>query len=107
MITGTEGADCSLTFDTEVFSLETLKKAAYKFADRFSVVIAPVEGRSVRVDLIFSGAKAKVDPAVALADFRTEVLDQDLREIVKREAGPLRNLILAHAFSRTSLVDQG
>jgi hypothetical protein len=32
-------------------------------------------------------------------------LDQSLREIVARESEPVRNLILAHALSRTPFVD--
>ena len=42
----------------------------------------------------------------ALDDFQTEVLDQNLREKIKLETAPTRNLILAHAFSRTGLVGQ-
>lgn len=36
-------------------------------------------------------------------DLRTEVLDQDLRATVARETEPVRNAVLAMAFSRTGL----
>lgn len=37
-------------------------------------------------------------------DFKKEVLDQELRMVIKAESEPYRNLILSHVFSRTSLV---
>jgi His-Xaa-Ser system protein HxsD len=36
--------------------------------------------------------------------FKKEVLDQDLRLKLKAETEPIRNLILAHAFSKTGLI---
>jgi His-Xaa-Ser system protein HxsD len=41
-----------------------------------------------------------------IPDFSNELLDQDLREIVKRETGALRNLIMAHAFSQMTLSEK-
>lgn len=36
--------------------------------------------------------------------FQQALLDQDLREIVSEETEGVRNLILAHAFSKTTLI---
>ena len=36
--------------------------------------------------------------------FKKEILDQDLRESIKRETEPVRNLVLAQAFSKTNLI---
>ena len=36
-------------------------------------------------------------------DFRTEVLDQDLRAQIAKETEPLRNLVLSLAFTKTGL----
>jgi His-Xaa-Ser system protein HxsD len=41
-----------------------------------------------------------------LRDFFQELLDQDLRETIARETQQARSVILAHAFSRTSLLDE-
>jgi His-Xaa-Ser system protein HxsD len=38
-------------------------------------------------------------------EFCNELLDQTLREIVARESEPVRNLVLAHALSRTPFAD--
>jgi His-Xaa-Ser system protein HxsD len=37
-------------------------------------------------------------------NLKKEVLDQDLRLKLKTETEPIRNLILAHAFSKTGLI---
>jgi His-Xaa-Ser system protein HxsD len=38
-----------------------------------------------------------------VANFKRELLDQQLRLQIKKETEPARNLILAYAFSRTGL----
>jgi His-Xaa-Ser system protein HxsD len=92
----------TLLLDTGVYSLEAIKKTAYKFADRASVLLKQEDASNVSATFSF---KEGADRSQILADFQNELLDQDLREIVKRETTPLRNLILAHALSRTSLVE--
>lgn len=90
-----------LLLDAGVYSLEAIKKTAYKFADRASILLKQEDSSTVSATFSF---KEGADKTQILADFQNELLDQDLREIVKKETAPLRNLILAHALSRTSLV---
>jgi His-Xaa-Ser system protein HxsD len=96
----------SLLLSTSIYSLEAIKKAAYKFADKASVIINPAPESSVSIVFNFAGKQAEIDPDQVISDFCNELLDQDLRERIKKETEPLRNLILAHAFSRTSLADK-
>ena len=96
----------SLLLDTSIYSLEAIKKTAYKFADRTSIIINPHSDSSVAVVFNFVGQNAKNNPEQIISDFCNELLDQDLREIVKKETGALRNVIIAHAFSRTSLAEE-
>ena len=90
-------------FDPNVYRLSAIKKAAYKFGDRFHIQLSVVGNGWVRVEL-----KSK-SPAGDLAFFAgelcNEVLDQELREVVAQETLPIRNLLMAQAFSATSLVD--
>lgn len=95
-----------LTIDTRIYAIEAVKKAAYKFADRASIFIRPKSEAEVEVVFSFTGQVHPDHPEQVIADYCNELLDQDLREIIKKEAGPLRNLILAHAFSKTSLVEK-
>jgi His-Xaa-Ser system protein HxsD len=100
-----EGDDYVLDLDTSIYSLEAIKKVAYRFANRTSVIINSKSNTTVSVAFNFIGKYSKADPEQTIADFCNEIIDQDLREIIKRETTPIRNLILAHAFSKTSLVD--
>ena len=100
------GDDYCLVLNTKIYGLDAIKKAAYRFADKTSIIIQPAGENSVSLTFNFVGKHAASNPEQALADFVNELLDQDLREIVKKETLPVRNLILAHAFSRTSLVEQ-
>lgn len=92
-----------LTFDATVYSADAIKKAAYRSINRFAVNIA-IEGNEIRCSLTFK--ESATDPQIKtyLDEFKKEVLDQDLRESIKKETEGVRNLILAHTFSKTGLV---
>ena len=97
----------SLSLNTSIYSIEAIKKAAYKFADRVSIIINSGPDSAISLVFNFVGKNSNSDPEQVISEFCNELLDQDLREIVKRETGPLRNLIIAHAFSRSSLTEKG
>jgi His-Xaa-Ser system protein HxsD len=90
-----------LVLDSAVYSLDAVKKAAYRFLDRFATDIRLQTGAIV-CDLVFSRNASEAQKEAIVADFRTEVLDQDLRERIARETAAVRNAILAVAFSPTS-----
>jgi len=98
-----EAKTISLNFDSQVFSLIAIKKAAYRYIDSFSADIS-IENNEVRCLLNFTSPKSDESCARLADDFKKEVLDQDLREKLKAETEPVRNLILAHAFSKTGIV---
>jgi His-Xaa-Ser system protein HxsD len=100
-----DGDKFVLSIDTRLYSLEAVKKTAYKFAAVTSIILQPKTDQVVSVLFNFAGAHCQNDPERVISDFCNELLDQDLREIIKRETTPVRNLILAHAFSRSSLVE--
>lgn len=90
-----------LKFDKAAYSIEAAQAAAYRFIDRLTVVVSstpealvcevePIQGRSVDFD-------------AAVADFKRELLDQQLRQRIGRETESVRNLVLSLAFSRTGL----
>ena len=76
-----------------------------KYINKFSTDFA-LQGQSIVCSLIFTQNTPQDSIQFYIDDFRKEVLDQDLREKIKKESEPLRNLILAHAFSKTTLVEQ-
>ena len=91
-----------VSFDLAAFDVEAIKKAAYRFLDRFSIEIS-IEGGRALCSLSFIQPLTPVSAKRIVDDFRTEVLDQDLRTSNAKETAPMRNAILALAFSRTKL----
>lgn len=95
------GASVDVTFAAQTASIDAIQRAAYRFSDRFSCELTPGE------DEHLCRLTAVGDQTLAehVADFRTEVLDQVLRERIRAETEPIRTMILAHAFSKTGVVD--
>lgn len=94
----------SLIFDKSVYGVAALKKASYRFMDRLRTRIHD-EGGSYRVEIEFDKEHSEESKSHMLREFEKEVLDQDLREHIKKETESYRNLILAHTFSKTSLIE--
>ena len=89
--------------DAKVYRISAVKKAAYKFGNRCHCLITTRDDGSIEVVL---KPKEPLDNLEYLAgEFCNEVLDQDLREVVAEQTDAVRNVLLAHAFSRTSLVN--
>lgn len=95
--------EAKVTFDSAVFSLDVVKTACYRFLDKCSPSIELRDGVIV-CQLQFDSRFSEASIAAEIANLRKEVLDQDLRQKLKIETEPLRNLILAHAFSKTGLI---
>jgi len=92
-----------VTFDSAVFSVDVVKMACYRFLDRFTSDIELREDKIV-CHLDFNDKLTGPSPDAQVENFKKEVLDQDLRLKLKAETEPIRNLILAHAFSKTGLI---
>lgn len=80
------------------YSLETVKRAAYRFIDRFSVELLP-EASGCRCKFHFPQGTTPSKVEESLRDFHAELLDQDLRQLIASETKGLREAILALAFS--------
>lgn len=92
-----------LTLSDKLYSLEAIKRAAYRLSDRALVDITPGD-QVVRCVLTPRSPEADGADADELVElFKLEVLDQDLRESIGRETAAVRNAILAYAFSKTGL----
>ena len=94
-------ASVELNFDAASHSADAIQRAAYRFSDRVSCELT--SGEDVHRCVLTAVGDANVNALVA--DFRTEVLDQVLRERIRAETEPIRTMILAQAFSKTGLVD--
>lgn len=85
-----------------VFGLDEIKKAAYRFTDRCAFEFA-FEGDDVVCTLRLTSGKDPGEGERLEDAFRNEVLDQDLRGRIAEETAPIRNAILAYAFSKTGI----
>ncbi|HEY0280936.1 MAG TPA: His-Xaa-Ser system protein HxsD [Solirubrobacterales bacterium] len=90
-----------MTFAAQTASVDAIQRAAYRFSDRFSCELIP--GGDEHLCRLTPVGEHRAEDHVA--DFRTEVLDQALRERIRAETEPIRTMILAHAFSKTGVVD--
>ena len=90
----------TLVFSSQVYSTETIKKAAYRCSDVLSVDIIP---RSGEIECILHFLSEPKEEERIVAAFRNEVLDQDLRAAIAKETEATRNAVLAFALSKTGL----
>lgn len=98
----------SIDVDTELYALPALQRAAYKFTGQYHVALRrpdEVDVRRVTVTLTPKSATVNVDEHQLTGDFLNELLDQAVRERLEAEFGPVRELIVAQAFSETNLLD--
>lgn len=91
-----------IVFPCGLYDLDAIKKAAYRFANIAAVEITPTDAEiACRFHLLSPLTDAEVQGLQN--DFRIEVLDQDLRTSIASETAPMRNAILAYAFSKTGI----
>jgi His-Xaa-Ser system protein HxsD len=96
------GTSTRVTFDARVYALPVIKKAAYRLLRSFDTEITQ-EGDTWICTLRFAVPTSADAAEWAERELRAEVLDQDLRASIARETEPVRNAVLALAFSRTGL----
>lgn len=94
--------EITLEFDTNVFSLETIKRAAYRLTDSGSPEFK-VDGDTIKLILRFPKAVDQATASLIADEARIAVLDQDLRKRIADETSAERAVILGYAFSRTGL----
>jgi His-Xaa-Ser system protein HxsD len=97
------GRDLIVEVDVGIYSVTAVQKTAYWFTDRCFVFIERIEGDRLKIRI--QAKSEEVSLPTIKDDFCNALLDQSLRERVSKETEPLRNLILAHALSKTNLID--
>lgn len=94
----------TISIDTRAYRISAVKKAAYRMASKFTAVIEVVNEERLLLVLRFKPGVTEAVAAESTRAFFHELLDQELREHVAEETGPVRALILAQAFSKTDLI---
>lgn len=92
----------TLKFDERVYSVETIQKAAYRFINKLTVDFE-LNDREIRCHIVFDGEHSDSHLQKIETDFKKEILDQHLRQLISKETETVRNLILSATFLNTDL----
>lgn len=100
----TEGPGSSIvvSFDSNVFSISAVKRAAYRLSAKFAVEIQVIDS-NIDCRISLPPDIKDIDVEEVKRSFRVEVLDSDLREMISNETAAERTAILAYAFSATGI----
>lgn len=90
--------------DTRLYRVVAIKKAAYRVAEKCTVVLGSPEGDQLPLTFSFRPGASESAAEEAVRLFHQELLDEELRAVIHEETDALRSLILAHTFSRTDLI---
>ncbi len=93
-----------IDFDSSAYSVTAVQKACYRFTNIASFEVKTDDASKTRVICTALGEKSDEGMQHLGQLLRNEVLDQHLREKIRTETEGVRNLILAHAFSKTGLI---
>lgn len=95
-----------ITVDTKMYRIEAVKKAAYRLANRCTIVLGSLENDLLPLRFLLPrpADDAAVEGLVRL--FHQELLDEELRADIREQTESLRALILAHTFSRVDLIER-
>ena len=90
--------------DLRCYRLAAVQKAAYRLADRCTVMLGEIEDYRIQVRVLLKPGTLDPDGREIMRMFFQELMDQELRERVSEETAPLRALLIAQAFSKTNLI---
>lgn len=94
--------DIEVIYDSSLYPAEVIHKAAYRSLNKMTLNIKVV-GSNFVCELQSNKNISDETFELAVEEFKKDVLDYLLRDKIKKESEPLRNLILSIAFSKTGL----
>jgi len=98
-----EEGSARLLVDRRVYSREAILQACYWFTDRAYLLIASPNEESYEV-LIRTKPGQDVTPSTVAGELANALIDSELRQLVTKETGRIRELIFAKAFAEGGLL---
>jgi His-Xaa-Ser system protein HxsD len=95
----------AIKVDTTIYSQPALLRTCYKFTDRAYLHLSRDENSPDCVVLIVGMKTEKGSIADLMGNLCNELVDQQIRQNLADEAGPVRVMIVAQAFSEGNLTD--
>ena len=97
-------ATAVLQIDTTLYGVDAVLRACYKYTDRCYLFLARQPEDEHHIHVYFM-SKPKTSLPDILGEFCNELIDQNIRLALSQEFGPVRELIVAQAFSEGNLLD--
>ena len=94
----------SVEVDLSLYSLRALFRACYKLTSSCYVFMSRTPDPTWLVVTLFAKTPEPVNVSL-LGELHNELLDQQIRESLEAEMGPLREMIVAQAFAEGNLLD--
>jgi His-Xaa-Ser system protein HxsD len=99
------GSSIALEIDTSLYEPKSVLRACYKLTDRAYFFVSPCPETPSLLAVLLSGKREDENLTTLVGDLCNELLDQQIRESLAREAGSVRELIVAQAFAEGNLLD--
>lgn len=99
------GREVVLEVDSTVYELSAIYRSCYQFTDSLYLFLARDSEQPDTVLISLTPKNPEADLASCLGEFVNNLLDQQLRGVLAREMGPVRELIVAQAFHEGNLLD--
>lgn len=100
-----EGPWVVIEIDLQLYGEATIMKAAYWITDNHYILIEKVDNPPKALVRIRPKEESADAEAVA-GEFCNRLLDQSLADRIAKETAPIRDLIMAHALSKSALINQ-
>lgn len=95
----------ALRIDLSIFAMEAVLRATYKFTDRCHLFVERSAGEGDGAIVTFRAKNEGIVIEAIVGEFANELIDQQLREHLARQAGPIREILVAQAFAEGNLLD--
>lgn len=92
--------------DITIYSVFSLFRTCYKFTDLAYIFLARSRSDSNLIEVTFTAKQPGDDLCRVREEFCNELIDQNLREALENQFGPVRDLIVAQAFAQGNLLDE-
>jgi len=100
----TDNTTDSFKVDTSIYSKSCIFRTCYKFTDKAYIFLSRTPDDPQSITVSFTLKSSIEDLNRIILEFQNELIDQSTREILEDEFGPLRDLIVAQAFSEGNLL---
>lgn len=91
--------------DTTIYEIDAIFRASYRLTDRCFLRVGRDREVETIVVVTLRPKSQDLDLANVEGEFLNELVDQQIRQRLSRDAGNLRDLIVAEAFAEGNLLD--